>query len=147
MNLSERLSEDMKQAMRTKDKVRLSVIRMVRAAMKNQEIESGTTLTDDEILALIQKELKQRRDSLQAFESAGRTDLVDEVKVEIDVLTTYLPAQMSEDALRQLAQDIIRDTGATSKAEMGKVMGQLMPKIRGRADGKLAQSIVQSLLL
>lgn len=146
MNLSERLSEDMKQAMKDKNKVRLSVIRMVRAAMKNQEIDSGTSLTEEDVLALIQKELKQRRDSLQAFESAGRADLVDEVKAEIEVLITYLPEQLSEDELRQLAQDIIRDLGAVSKADMGKVMGQLMPKIRGRADGKVAQTVVQSLL-
>ncbi|OFW75752.1 MAG: aspartyl-tRNA amidotransferase [Alicyclobacillus sp. RIFOXYA1_FULL_53_8] len=146
MNLSERLSEDMKQAMKDKDKLRLSVIRMVRAAVKNQEIELGTALADEQVLALVQRELKQRRDSLQAFESAGRTDLMDEVKLEIEVLLTYLPAQLSVDELRELAQDIIRDLGATKKAEMGKVMAQMMPKTRGRADGKLVQEVVQSLL-
>jgi len=146
MDLSERLSEDMKQAMKDKDKLRLSVIRMVRAAVKNQEIELGTTLTDEQVLSLVQRELKQRRDSLLAFESAGRTDLVDQVKLEIEVLLTYLPAQLSADELRELAQDIIRDLGATGKAELGKVMAQLMPKTRGRADGKLVQEVVQSLL-
>lgn len=146
MSLAERLSEDMKQAMKDKDKVRLSVIRMVRAAAKNREIETGTALSDDELATVIQKELKQRRDSLQAFESAGRTDLADSTAAEIRVLSEYLPDQMSEADLRQFVEEIIRDTGASGKADVGKVMGQLMPKIRGRADGKLAQQVVQSML-
>lgn len=146
MNLSERLSEDMKQAMKAKDKVRLSVIRMVRSAVKNKEIDSGVSLADDEILNVIQKELKQRRDSLQAFESAGRSDLIQEVQNEIQVLTSYLPAQLSEEEVRNLAAAAIAETGAGSKADMGKVMAVLMPKVRGLADGKLVQQVVQSLL-
>lgn len=146
MNLSDRLNEDMKQAMKDKDKLRLSVVRMVRSAVKNREIELGATLSDEEVLAVIQKELKQRRDSLQAFESAGRTDLIKEVQAEIHVLNDYLPAQLSEDELRQLAQQVIAEIGAAGKSDMGKVMGKLMPLIRGRADGKSAQQVVQSLL-
>ncbi len=146
MSLSERLQDDLKKAMKDKDKVRLSVIRMVRSAVKNREIELGTTLSDDEVTVVIQKELKQRRDSLQAFESAGRTDLIDEVKAEISVLTEYLPAQMSEDELREITKRIIAEVGAKAKSDVGKVMGKLMPEIRGKADGKLAQQVVQSLL-
>jgi uncharacterized protein len=146
MSLSERLQEDLKKAMKDKDKVRLSVIRMVRSAVKNREIELGTTLSDDEVNVVIQKELKQRRDSLQAFESAGRTDLIDEVKTEISVLTEYMPAQLTEDELRTIVQKIISEVGAKSKSDVGKVMGKLMPEIRGKADGKLAQQVVQSLL-
>jgi uncharacterized protein YqeY len=146
MNLSERLSEDMKQAMKEKDKVRLSVIRMVRSAVKNKEIETGAPLSDEEIVAVLQKEIKQRKDSLEAFENAGRTDLIDDVKSEIAVLSEYLPKQMSEDELRELVLNIIREVGATGKRDMGNVMGKLMPLIRGKADGKLAQQVVQSLL-
>lgn len=146
MSLSERLQEDLKKAMKDKDKVRLSVIRMVRSAVKNREIEIGATLSDDEVNVVIQKELKQRRDSLQAFESAGRTDLIDEVKAEINVLTGYLPAQLTEDELRTIVQRIISEVGAQGKSDVGKVMGKLMPEIRGKADGKLAQQVVQSLL-
>jgi uncharacterized protein len=146
MNLSERLSEDMKQAMKDKDKVRLSVIRMVRSAVKNKEIETGSPLSDEDIVAVLQKEIKQRKDSLEAFESAGRTDLIDDVKAEIEILSAYLPKQMAEDEVRELAMNIIREVGATGKRDMGNVMGKLMPLVRGRADGKLVQQVVQSLL-
>ncbi|WP_029420810.1 GatB/YqeY domain-containing protein [Alicyclobacillus macrosporangiidus] len=146
MSLSERLSEDMKQAMKAKDKVRLSVIRMVRSAMKNREIETGAPLDDAGILAVIQKELKQRRDSLQAFESAGRTDLAEEARQEIEILTSYLPEPLTEEDLRRLAAEVIAEVGAKGKSDMGKVMSALMPKVRGRADGRQVQQVVQSLL-
>jgi uncharacterized protein YqeY len=146
VDLTQRLTEDMKQAMKQKDKVRLSVLRMVKAAVKNREIEIGRPLADDDVLGVIQKELKQRRDSLQAFESAGRTDLVDEVKAEIDVLMSYLPKQLSEDELREIVQSVISELGASGKADVGKVMSAVMPKVKGRADGRLVQSLVQSLL-
>jgi uncharacterized protein YqeY len=146
VDLTQRLTEDMKQAMKQKDKVRLSVLRMVKAAVKNREIEIGRPLADDDVLGVIQKELKQRRDSLQAFESAGRTDLVDEVKAEIDVLMSYLPKQLSEDELRDIVQSVISELGASGKADVGKVMSAVMPKVKGRADGRLVQSLVQSLL-
>ncbi|MCL6516351.1 GatB/YqeY domain-containing protein [Alicyclobacillus sp.] len=146
MSLSERLSEDMKQAMKEKDKVRLSVIRMVRSAMKNREIETGAPLDDEGILAVIQKELKQRRDSLQAFESAGRSDLAEAARQEIEILTSYLPEPLSEADLRRLAEEVINEVGAKTKADMGKVMSALMPKVRGRAEGRQVQQVVQSLL-
>jgi uncharacterized protein YqeY len=146
MSLSERLSEDMKHAMKAKDKVRLSVIRMVRSAMKNREIETGAPLDDEGILAVIQKELKQRRDSLQAFESAGRTDLAEEARQEIEILTSYLPEPLTEEDLRRLAAEVIAEVGAKGKSDMGKVMSALMPKVRGRADGRVVQQVVQSLL-
>ena len=142
MSLTERLTTDMKQAMKDKDKVRLSVIRMVRTAIQNAEIDLKTTLSDDEVIAVLNRELKQRRDSLQAFESAGRQDLVEEVKQEIEVLIDYLPAQMTEDEVRAIVKEVVTETGATGKADMGKVMSALMPKVKGRADGKLVNTIV-----
>ncbi|MCF6092836.1 GatB/YqeY domain-containing protein [Microaerobacter geothermalis] len=146
MSLIERLNEDMKQAMKDKDKVKLSVIRMVRSAVKNAEIEARKELSEDEVLAVLNRELKQRRDSLQEFEKAGREDLVEKVKEEIDILVKYLPEQLSEEELRRLVEQTITEIGASSKAEMGKVMGALMPKVKGRADGKLVNQIVQQLL-
>ncbi|UOF88922.1 GatB/YqeY domain-containing protein [Fodinisporobacter ferrooxydans] len=146
MSLTGRLAEDMKQAMKAKDKVRLSVIRMVRTAVKNAEIDQKQELSDDEVLAVISKELKQRRDSLQAFESAGRQDLVEEAKAEIEILVEYLPTQLSEEEVKSIVQEVIREVGAASKADTGKVMSVLMPKVRGRADGKLVNQIVQQLL-
>ncbi len=146
MNLADRLTDDMKQAMKGKDKLRLSVIRMVRAAIKNREIDSASPLTEDDVIAIVRKELKQRRDSLLAFESAGRTDLADEAKAEISILESYLPQQFSESEVRALVEESIASIGAKGKSDIGKVMSDLMPKLRGRADGKMVQQIVQSLL-
>ena len=142
MSLTERLNNDMKQAMKDKDKVRLSVIRMVRTAIKNAEIDQQRTLSDDEVIAVLNREMKQRRDSLQAFESAGRQDLIEEVKQEIQILIDYLPAQMSEDEVRAVVREVIAEVGAAGKSDMGKVMSALMPKVKGRADGKLVNQIV-----
>ncbi|ARU62023.1 aspartyl-tRNA amidotransferase [Tumebacillus avium] len=144
MSLTERLTNEMKQAMKDKDKVRLSVIRMVRTAIKNAEIDSKTTLSDDDVIAVLNRELKQRRDSLQAFESAGRQDLIDDVNQEIAVLMDYLPAQLSEDEVRAIVKEVIAETGAAGKKDMGKLMSALMPKVKGRADGKLVNQVVQA---
>lgn len=146
MSLAEQLADDLKQAMKAKDKTRLSVVRMVRAAVKNKEIELGTSLSDEEVLVVVQKELKQRQDSLQAFESAGRSDLIAAVQSEMEVLKDYLPTQLSDDELLGLVREVIAEVGAAGKSDMGKVMSMLMPKVRGRADGKRVQQAVQSLL-
>jgi uncharacterized protein YqeY len=144
VGLAERLDADMKQAMKDKDKVRLSTIRLIRTAIKNTEIDHKKTLTDEEILDVLNRELKQRRDSLQAFEAGGRSDLVDQVQQEIAVLQAYLPEQLSEEELRVIVLETIQETGAVAKKDMGKVMSALMPKIKGRADGKLVNQLVQS---
>lgn len=144
MGLAERLDADMKQAMKGKDKVRLSTIRLIRTAIKNAEIDQKITLTDDDILTVLNRELKQRRDSLQAFKDAGRSDLIDQVQQEISVLQDYLPAQLSEEEVREIVVSTIAEVGASSKKDMGKVMGALMPKVQGRADGKLINQLVQS---
>ncbi len=146
MSLNDRLNEDMKQAMKNKDKLKLSVIRMVRSAIKNAEIESKSTLSDDEIITVLNRELKQRRDSLQEFKNAGREDLVEGLLAEIEILHQYLPEQLSEQELKDIIQSVINEVGATSKKDMGKVMGALIPKINGRADGKLASQLVQEYL-
>ncbi len=146
MSVIERLNQDMKQAMKDKAATKLSVIRMVKAAIKNEEINKGSQLSEDEELSILTRELKQRRESLHEFEKANREDLVSKIHEEIEVLTSYLPAQLSEDEVRQIAREVIAQLGATSKKEMGKVMGAIMPKVKGKADGTLVQKIVSEIL-
>ncbi|WP_134700144.1 GatB/YqeY domain-containing protein [Ammoniphilus sp. YIM 78166] len=146
MSLLDKLNDDMKQAMKDKDKLKLSVIRMVKSSAKNEEINQGKELTDDQVLTLFNRELKQRRDSLQEFENAGRTDLAEQTRAEIEVLLTYLPEQLGEAEVRQIVQETVEQVGATSKKDLGKVMGAIMPKVKGKADGNLVNKIVQELL-
>lgn len=146
MSLNDRLNEDMKQAMRSQDKFRLSVIRMVRSSIKNIEIDQRRSLDDQEVLDVLNREIKQRKDSLQEFEKAGRDDLVEQLKQELAILADYMPQQLSEDEVKEIVQQTIQEVGASSKADMGKVMGALMPKVKGRADGKLVNQIVQQSL-
>lgn len=146
VDLKDQLTHDMKLAMKDKDKVRLSVIRMIKASVKKMEIDKKLTLSNDETLDVIVREMKQRRDSIAEFERAGREDLVEKEKEELTILQAYLPEQLSEEELRSLIQQEIERLGAISKADMGKVMGCVVPKIKGKADGKAAQKIVQELL-
>jgi uncharacterized protein len=146
MSLAERLNEDMKQAMKDGNKFRLSTIRMVRAAIKNQEIELRRPLEDNDTLNILSRELKQRRDSLEDFERGGREDLVSNVKAEIEIITEYLPQQLNEEEVKAIVLQTMQETGASSKADLGKLMGALMPKVKGVADGKLVNAIVQQSL-
>lgn len=143
MSLTERLNDDMKQAMKNKEKFRLSVIRMIRSSIKNIEVNERRTPDDNEVLEILNREVKQRKDSLQEFEKAGRDDLAADVKVEIEIIQEYLPQQLSEEEVNAIVKQTIHEVGASSKAEMGKVMGALMPKVKGRADGKLVNQLVQ----
>ena len=148
MSLKEKLTADMKEAMKAREegRQRLGVIRMVRGAFRQQEIDGQKELDDDAVLAVISKEVKQRRDSIEEFKKGGREDLIAQNEAEIAVLMAYLPQQMAEGEIRKLVQDAITATGASSPKEMGKVMKELMPKVKGRADGKLVNQIVRELL-
>jgi uncharacterized protein len=146
MNLSERLNEDMKQAMRNQEKFKLTTIRMVRSTIKNLEIDLKRTLNDDEVLDILSREIKQRKDALQEFTKAGRDDLANNLVAEMDIIARYLPEQLTEEEIKVIVQQTIQETGASSKADMGKVMSALMPKVKGRADGKLVNQAVQQLL-
>lgn len=148
MSLKERLTEDMKQAMRDKEagKLRLSVIRMVRANIKNVEIDRKQELSDDEVLDVLAKEVKMRRDSVEEFKKGSRPDLVENLEREIEILMDYLPKQLSEAEVRALVESAVAQTEATSPKEMGKVMAVLMPKVKGRADGKMVNTIVREML-
>jgi uncharacterized protein YqeY len=144
MALLEQLNEDMKHAMRAKDKFRLGVIRMVIAAIKNVEIDVRRSLEEGEVQDIVQREIKQRRDAMGEFEKAGREDLVEQSKQELDVLIGYMPQQLSETEIRSIVQDAIRSVAASTKADMGKVMGAVLPHVKGRADGKVVNQLVQS---
>ncbi|ALA69432.1 hypothetical protein GT50_03885 [Geobacillus stearothermophilus 10] len=147
MSLLDRLNDDMKQAMKNKEKEKLSVLRMLKAALQNEAIKLGKSpLSEDEELTVLSRELKQRKDSLQEFENAGRSDLVEKVKTEIEIVQSYMPTPLTEDELRDLIEQTIKEVGASSKADMGKVMGAIMPKVRGRADGSLVNKLVQQQL-
>ncbi|SET65793.1 GatB/YqeY domain-containing protein [Paenibacillus sp. NFR01] len=146
MNLSDRLNEDMKQAMKSKDKFTLSTIRMVRSTIKYLEIDLKRTLDDNEVLDILSREIKQRKDALQEFETAGRDELAANTKAEIEIISKYLPEQLTEEEIKVIVQQTIQETGASSKADMGKVMSALMPKVKGRADGKIVNQAVQQFL-
>lgn len=148
MNLKERLVEDMKAAMKAGEpgKLRLSVIRMVRSAVKNAEIDKMRELNDDEVAEVIARELKLRRDAIPDYERGGRQDLVQQAHDEIAILSGYLPQQLSAEEIRSIAQEVIQSAGAAGPRDMGKVMQAVMPRVRGRADGKLVNQVVRELL-
>ena len=148
MSIKDLLTEDMKQAMKDKEsgKLRLSVIRMARANIKNIEIDEKRELNDDEVLAVLMKEVKMRQDSLEEFTKAGREELSEQAKQEIAILRKYLPEQLSDEELKALVVEAVAATGAAGPKDMGKVMAALMPKTRGRADGKRINTMVRELL-
>jgi uncharacterized protein YqeY len=150
-SLLDRLNDDLKQAMRDKDKVRLRTLRSVRAALQNKEIDQRTdgaegTLSEQEQLAVLRKQVSQREDSIEQYREAGRDDLVQKEQEEIDVLEEYMPDPLSEDELEEILQDIIEEVGAESMADMGPVMGRAMDQLRGRVDGTRVQEKVKELL-
>ena len=146
MTLQERLQDDLKQAMRDWDETRKSVIRFARAAIRDREIEKRADLDDEGVVDVLSRQAQQRRDSIEAFERAGRADLVEKEAAELAIIQEYLPEQMSAEEITELARAAISETGASGPADMGKVMGRLMPQCKGRAPGKLVSGIVQELL-
>jgi len=144
--LQEKLMEDMKKAMKAKDKERLSVIRMTRSEIKNKEIETGEELDDQEVTAVIAKQVKQIKDSLSDFEKSGKKDVMEKLYNEIEILQEYLPEQMSEAEVDKLVDQIIEETGAENMSDMGQVMGTIMPKIKGKADGSMVSVKVKEKL-
>lgn len=146
MSLLITLNDDIKTAMKAKDKETLSVLRMLKAAIQNEQIKASRDLNGEEELTVLSREMKQRRDSLTEFEKAGRDDLADKVKIEMTIVEKYLPKQLSEEEIRQIVQGAVDQTGATSPKEFGQVMGLVMPKVKGKADGNQVNAIVKELL-
>lgn len=146
MSLRERLSEDLKAAMKTGEALKVSVIRLALSEVRNTEIAKGHALSDEEGLEVLARESRKRRESIEQFEKAGRADLVDKESAELRILADYLPEQLSEAEITGIAQEVISELQATSKADKGKVMAALVPKTRGRADGKLVSQVVDRML-
>lgn len=147
--LKQKVQDDLKSAMLAKDERRTSVLRLLLSAIGYYEIEKGGAgyeATDENVLAVITKEAKQRRDSIEQFKAANRQELVDKESKELELLSSYLPEQMSKDEIRSLVQDAISQTGAKTMQDMGKVMGILMPKVKGKADGGVVSKIVKEKL-
>lgn len=146
MTLKETLSEDMKTAMRAKDSEKLATIRLINAAIKQREVDERIELGDDQVLSVIEKMIKQRKDSITQFEAGGRQDLADKEKSEITVLAAYMPAQMSDAEVQAEVAAAVVQSGASGPQDMGKVMAVLKPKLAGRADMTAVSGLVKAAL-
>ena len=146
MSMKETLFQDLKTAMKDKDTVRKNTIQLVRAGVLQIEKDNHVELDDDGVLDVIAKELKKRRDSLPEFEKSGRTDLIDNLNKEIEVLLGYLPEQLTEDEIQKIVEETIAETGAATMKDMGKVMGAVSSKVKGRADNRVVSGYVKKLL-
>ena len=145
----DKIKADLKEAMKRKDEVTRSTLRMLMADIKNALVagEKKETISDDEVVALVQRGAKRRREAAQQYEEAGRQDLADKEKAELEVLDGYLPQQLSADDIEAIVDEVIAATGAATKRDLGKVMGQIMGKYKGQVDGKLVQQLVSSKLV
>ncbi len=146
MSLKEVLAADLKTAMKEKDLIRKNTVQMVRSAILQFEKDNLKELDEDGVLEIIAKELKKRKDVLPEYEKSGREDLISDIKKEIEVLLAYLPEQLTDDELKEIVENAIKEVGATSMKDMGKIMGKVMPETKGRADGKRINEIVKQIL-
>ena len=146
MTLKAQLAEDLKSALRSGDRLRTSVIRLLTALIKNREVEKRGPLTDAEVIQAVSASCRQRQEAIEQYRQGGRQDLVDKETAELAILQSYLPAALSPDELQTLVREAIRDAQASSPREMGKVMALLMPKVTGRADGKVVSTLVREML-
>lgn len=144
--LTEKVRSDMTSAMKAQEKERLSTLRMLQSSLKNEQINSGHELSDEEAMSVIRKAVKQRMDSIEQYTKAGRAELAEKERSEMELLKTYLPAELSDEELEQGLREIVASTGAQSKKDLGKVMKEATSRYKGRADGKKIQEIVSRLL-
>jgi len=146
MNLQEKLMEDLQQAMRAKDVRRCSTLRLLRAAVTNKEIEAKRPLTDQEVLGIISKEAKQRRETIEEYSKGGRQDLVEQEQAELAILKEYMPRQLGQDEIEALVREAIAELGVRGLSQIGAVMRHLMPRLKGRADESLVNQVVREVL-
>lgn len=146
MTLSERINNDLKEAMKNKDSFRLSVIRMVKGAMQLAKPNPREELTDDDVITVISKQIKMRNDSIKEFEAAGRSDLVEQNKKEIEILNTYMPKQLSEEELTEIIDKVFEEVKPTSQKDMGLIMKNISPLVKGKADMSLVNKLVKERL-
>jgi uncharacterized protein YqeY len=144
--MKSRLNDDLKQAMRDRAVLRRDVIRYVRSEIRNQEIRVQDDLDDEGVVQVLSRQAQQRRDSIEAFAEANRTDLVEKEQAELAIIMEYLPQQMARDDIAELVRRVVAEVGATGPGDMGKVMSQIMPQVRGRAEGREVNSIVMETL-
>ncbi len=146
MQLSEKLSDDFKTALKSGDKNKVSILRIIKAAVKNREIEKGSALTDEEICAIFKSFVKRANESIEQFSKAGRTELAEKEKQEVAIMQSYLPQQLDADEIRNLIKKAIKEVEAAGLKDMGKVMKAVMLKTKGQADGKLVNNLVKEIL-
>lgn len=146
MELKARVAEDMKAGLRAGDKLRVSVLRLLTAMVKNREVDKRGPLTDAEVIQAVTSSVKQRQEAIEAYRRGGRQDLVDKEEAELTILQSYLPTPLTSEDLARLVREAIHETQATSAKEMGKVMAVLMPKVTGRADGRVVSTMVREAL-
>lgn len=146
MTLSERINNDLKEAMKSKDSFRLSVIRMVKGAMQLAKPNPREELTDDDVITVISKQIKMRNDSIKEFEAAGRSDLVEQNKKEIEILNTYMPKQLSEEELTEIIDKVFEEVKPTSQKDIGLIMKNISPLVKGKADMSLVNKLVKERL-
>lgn len=146
MTLKEQIEKDFIEAYKAKDELKTSVLRMIKSSVKNKEIANGKDLGDTELAELIAKEIKQRRDSSEQYKAGDRAELAEKEDEEIKILANYMPEQMPEDEIAKIVDEAIAKTGANNPADMGKVMGAIMPQVKGKADGTLVSNMVKTKL-
>ena len=146
MTLKDKLMDDLKESMKNKEQVRKSVVTLIRSAVKQKEVDERVELSDEDVLAIITKQVKQRKDALEEFKKAQREDLILQTEQEIDILMQYLPKQLTDDELEFIIKEIINQIGASTMKDMGKIMGLTMPKVQGKADGKRINEIAKKYL-
>lgn len=148
MTFREKINAELVTAMKAKDETKVSVLRLLKAAIMKSEVsgKEKKDATDEEVMQIVNKEVKQRKDSIEAFKTGGRTEMAAKEEAEMKILQSYLPSQMSEDDLKKVVSQVISQTGATSKADFGKVMGAVMGQVKGKADGQMVNKVVGELL-
>jgi hypothetical protein len=149
MGLKEKLADDLKNAMKSGDKIKLEVVRMLQTMLKRKEVEKraeGKELTEDDEIQVIRSEIKKRKEAIELFEKGGRMDLAEKEKKELEILNTYLPEQMSEEEIANFVDKVIQEVGATGPKDIGKVMGAVMKQLKGKAEGEIVQKIVKEKL-
>ena len=147
MQLKQRLYEDLKKAMKTKDEIRTRTLRLIISSIKTLEVEKMTEATDDDVFRVLSKECRKRVEAIEAYKKGGREDLANEEQKELEIIKSYMPKQLSEEELKEIVKNAVEETGSSSIKDLGRVMKVLMPRVKGRADGKTVNNIVRQILL